>query len=220
MPFTTDALLWLLLVCTPKFVSYSGMAEDLQSSWLYYASSSTVAPVIDDVHGLRSENRNDQCCNQLYQHSISFDVCDEDCEICCNQGASFYDLAPSHHETTHFFTASGHCSSNIVSESDNVSNTSGSWPPQQCYAESWSPEPLLRNAWTEEEHNLFLAGLEKYGDLRMNSKRRGNKSVGLGEGVAQLISLHVRTRSASQVRSHAQKYFSRLHKTHQDTSGK
>ncbi|EKX35476.1 hypothetical protein GUITHDRAFT_155493 [Guillardia theta CCMP2712] len=195
------------------------MAEDLQSSWLHYASSSTVAPVIDDMHGLRSENCNNQSWDQ-HHHSSSFDVCDEDCEICCNQGASFYDLAPSHHETPDFFTASGHFSSNIVSESDNVSNTSASWPPQQCSTESWSPEPLLRNAWTEEEHNLFLAGLEKYGDLRMNSKRRGNKSVGLGEGVAQLISLHVRTRTASQVRSHAQKYFSRLNKTHQDTSGK
>ncbi|KAJ1485332.1 hypothetical protein T484DRAFT_1793883 [Baffinella frigidus] len=37
-------------------------------------------------------------------------------------------------------------------------------------------------------------------------------SVGLGPGVAEQIAVHVTSRSVSQVRSHAQKYFLRLYR--------
>lgn len=48
--------------------------------------------------------------------------------------------------------------------------------------------------WTKEEHNKFVDGLRKYGK---NWK---------------LIEDYVNTRSGSQIRSHAQKFFSRLEK--------
>jgi SHAQKYF class myb-like DNA-binding protein len=48
--------------------------------------------------------------------------------------------------------------------------------------------------WTKEEHNKFIDGLRKYGK---NWK---------------LIEDYVNTRSGSQIRSHAQKFFSRLEK--------
>lgn len=48
--------------------------------------------------------------------------------------------------------------------------------------------------WTREEHNKFVDGLRKYGK---NWK---------------LIEDYVNTRSGSQIRSHAQKFFSRLEK--------
>ena len=40
----------------------------------------------------------------------------------------------------------------------------------------------------------------------------GKVSVGLGPGVAEQIAVFVGSRSVSQVRSHAQKYFLRLHR--------
>eukprot|EP00961_Rhodomonas_salina_P281520 3803828-Rhodomonas_salina.1 len=50
--------------------------------------------------------------------------------------------------------------------------------------------------WTEEEHERFVAGLNKY-----------NLTNGLGRRGAELTSMWMGTRSAMQVRSHAQKYF-------------
>lgn len=47
--------------------------------------------------------------------------------------------------------------------------------------------------WTPEEHNRFLEALQKYGHKDVKS-----------------ISMHVSTRNATQVRTHAQKYFLRL----------
>ncbi|EKX35731.1 hypothetical protein GUITHDRAFT_155405 [Guillardia theta CCMP2712] len=55
--------------------------------------------------------------------------------------------------------------------------------------------------WSEDEHNAFLDALAKFGPKKPNS------GVKLGPGVAELIALAVKTRSVSQVRSHAQKYF-------------
>jgi SHAQKYF class myb-like DNA-binding protein len=47
--------------------------------------------------------------------------------------------------------------------------------------------------WTPEEHQRFLEALQKYGHKDVKS-----------------ISMHVSTRNATQVRTHAQKYFLRL----------
>lgn len=55
-------------------------------------------------------------------------------------------------------------------------------------------EQSTMGRWTREEHNKFVDGLRKYGK---NWK---------------LIEDYVNTRSGSQIRSHAQKFFSRLEK--------
>lgn len=55
-------------------------------------------------------------------------------------------------------------------------------------------------AWTEEEHRLFLLGLEKYGKGDWRSISRN----------------YVISRTPTQVASHAQKYFNRLMSTNKD----
>ncbi|XP_039040335.1 transcription factor SRM1-like isoform X2 [Hibiscus syriacus] len=55
-------------------------------------------------------------------------------------------------------------------------------------------------AWTEEEHRLFLLGLEKYGKGDWRSISRN----------------YVVSRTPTQVASHAQKYFIRLNSMHKD----
>eukprot|EP00960_Hanusia_phi_P028843 747616-Hanusia_phi.AAC.1 len=82
---------------------------------------------------------------------------------------------------------------------------SGSWVPT---ADARQVGPLQH--WTKEEHERFLAALqtcrpsdtEQSGNL---SDRTGN--VGLGRGVAKEMAKLIGTRTPSQVRSHAQKYF-------------
>eukprot|EP00826_Nyctotherus_ovalis_P038605 TRINITY_DN3627_c0_g1_i3.p1 TRINITY_DN3627_c0_g1~~TRINITY_DN3627_c0_g1_i3.p1 ORF type:complete len:242 (+),score=24.28 TRINITY_DN3627_c0_g1_i3:71-796(+) len=53
---------------------------------------------------------------------------------------------------------------------------------------------VKRGNWTEEEHKLFLEAIEKYGN---NWKR---------------IQAHLKTRTCIQIRSHCQRYFSKLEK--------
>ena len=60
--------------------------------------------------------------------------------------------------------------------------------------ESEDDDQSTMGRWTKEEHNKFVDGLRKYGK---NWK---------------LIEDYVNTRSGSQIRSHAQKFFSRLEK--------
>lgn len=61
-----------------------------------------------------------------------------------------------------------------------------------------NPSPVIeeakRGSWTEGEHKLFLEGIEKFGN---NWKK---------------IQAHLKTRTCIQIRSHCQRYFSKLEK--------
>eukprot|EP00961_Rhodomonas_salina_P250166 3381584-Rhodomonas_salina.2 len=68
----------------------------------------------------------------------------------------------------------------------------------------------LPSAWSPEEETVFLAALAQFG--LDHPKSSGHMSVGLGPGVARHIAEMIGSRTPSQVRSHAQKHFERLHK--------
>eukprot|EP00961_Rhodomonas_salina_P272898 3687464-Rhodomonas_salina.3 len=62
-----------------------------------------------------------------------------------------------------------------------------------------SPRPRKNKKpvfWTEEEHEVFMKALHKFGEPG---------SFSLGPGVAEMVSIYMGTRSVSQIRSHAQK---------------
>lgn len=68
-----------------------------------------------------------------------------------------------------------------------------------------------RRPWSAEEHERFVESLQRFGQT--NKLAAGGKiQVGLGPGVAEIIAVVVGTRTVSQVRSHAQKYFLGLSK--------
>ncbi|EKX34031.1 hypothetical protein GUITHDRAFT_119771 [Guillardia theta CCMP2712] len=70
-----------------------------------------------------------------------------------------------------------------------------------------------KNRWTKEEHAKFLEGLNQFSPCHsVPFHMDGTLKVGLGSGVAEQIAKIVGTRSAIQVRSHAQKYFVKLYR--------
>ncbi|EKX39588.1 hypothetical protein GUITHDRAFT_114315 [Guillardia theta CCMP2712] len=77
---------------------------------------------------------------------------------------------------------------------------------------SFSTPPSLgargSGGWTEDEHQRFLVALRDYcPDAETRAAQDGRVRVGLGKNAAYFISRAIGTRTASQVRSHAQKYF-------------
>ncbi|EKX46216.1 hypothetical protein GUITHDRAFT_107834 [Guillardia theta CCMP2712] len=73
---------------------------------------------------------------------------------------------------------------------------------------SYKPK-TSRTQWTKEEHASFVAAVEAHCPMETRSGANGKVFVGLGAGVAELIATAVPTRTVSQIRSHAQKYFLR-----------
>ncbi|EKX38886.1 hypothetical protein GUITHDRAFT_154579 [Guillardia theta CCMP2712] len=61
-----------------------------------------------------------------------------------------------------------------------------------------------KRPWTPEEEERFLAAMDRF-----YKPKEDEGGVGLGQGVAEVIAFIVGTRTAAQVRSHAQKYFLR-----------
>ena len=71
-------------------------------------------------------------------------------------------------------------------------------------------QPTLRRRWSPDEEERFLKALKHFGkDINIHAVD-GRVSVQLGPTVAEVMSIMVKTRSASQVRSHVQKHFIRL----------
>jgi len=72
---------------------------------------------------------------------------------------------------------------------------------------------LMRKQWTTDEEERFLVALDRFAprDAGIAGPGSGSQrgSVRLGPGVAEMIAMVVGTRSAVQVRSHAQKHFIR-----------
>ena len=70
---------------------------------------------------------------------------------------------------------------------------------------------LVRKQWTPEEEALFLKALAAFA-VEIETKSdpaTGRVSVRLGQGVSEMISMIVSSRSVSQVRSHTQKHYIR-----------
>jgi hypothetical protein len=76
-----------------------------------------------------------------------------------------------------------------------------------------APKVRRVRRWTREEHAAFLRGLEVFHCHNSNGiGSHGHVHVGLGRCIAKNIADMIGTKNATQVRSHAQKYFERLAK--------
>ena len=70
---------------------------------------------------------------------------------------------------------------------------------------------LTRKPWATDEEERFLKALKHFGPEEIEKHPvTGRVSVRLGPGVAEMISMVVRSRSVAQVRSHVQKHYIRL----------
>ncbi|XP_021735472.1 transcription factor SRM1-like [Chenopodium quinoa] len=103
------------------------------------------------------------------------------------------------------YSSSSEGSSGLAAEEGNGGKkgqfaNAGSEPNQGSKASKADQERRKGIAWTEDEHRLFLLGLEKYGKGDWRSISRN----------------FVVTRTPTQVASHAQKYFIRLNSMNKD----
>lgn len=69
---------------------------------------------------------------------------------------------------------------------------------------------LTRKPWATDEEERFMRALKHFEPGIEKNPVTGRVSVRLGPGVAEMISMVVRSRSVAQVRSHVQKHYIRL----------
>ncbi|KAL9159937.1 hypothetical protein ABFS82_08G167200 [Erythranthe guttata] len=81
-------------------------------------------------------------------------------------------------------------------ESDGFRSPESRKSPNRSEKKQVAPQRKVARPWTEDEHRLFLIGLEKYGKGDWKSISR----------------FMVKSRTAAQVASHAQKYYARQEK--------
>jgi len=91
--------------------------------------------------------------------------------------------------------------------------------PRAAPSTGHMPKSVQRSMWSPREHQKFLDALKKFNiSCNRETKEDGRMYAGLGPHVADLIAMDIGTRTVSQVRSHAQKYFQRLSRQRSRTS--
>lgn len=107
-----------------------------------------------------------------------------------------------------------HCNPALKPPSEN-SNPSNDNKPDHVL-KGRKDRTVVRRQWSAEEEDKFINALAKLGPEGSAEPtidaRTGRVTVHLGPGVAEMISMVLGTRSVTQVRSHAQKHFIRLHR--------
>eukprot|EP00960_Hanusia_phi_P030319 748519-Hanusia_phi.AAC.3 len=140
--------------------------------------------------------------------NANVDICDDGhelqevcfCEVCRPSNNETLEFDPSAESKTAETLSKQHCRSRkrVRSEAATSRSPDGNMDEEKVVSQ--------RRPWSEDEHQRFLSALERFGTPTNMDQHRGS-AVGLGQGVADMISFVVGTRSPAQVRSHAQKFF-------------
>mmetsp|Transcript_115482 Transcript_115482/g.172546 ORF Transcript_115482/g.172546 Transcript_115482/m.172546 type:complete len:209 (-) Transcript_115482:81-707(-) len=121
----------------------------------------------------------------------------------CNDAFEIGEIFKDFEESDGSWTSSEHNQSPSPSHQDlnrSTSSVSSKSDATSGSAPRWGKPRTRRNKkpgfWTRQEHEKFLAGLEQFGMKEY-----------LGTGGADLLAMFMGTRTATQVKSHAQKHF-------------
>ncbi|XP_062181276.1 transcription factor KUA1-like [Phragmites australis] len=154
----------------------------------------------ENIISISSNSSSGTCCGGLRLFGVQLQVGSSPLNKClsmeCLSPAAYYGAAAAASNRSPSVSSS---SSSLVSIEESAERISGGYMSDGLMGRA--PERKKGVPWTEEEHRMFLAGLEK-----------------LGKGDWRGISRHfVTTRTPTQVASHAQKYFLRQNSLTQKT---